>query len=134
MRTLRKTNVYGDPDVSWADAITMFQTQYFVRSMRAHIQSTFPRCALTDVPTGINGFASVQQIATAILHNYRMLEGAGLVENFGLFAQYLIVERDLYDRNRVNCLMRPDMVNQLRVVAALVETHLQIDIGALEAA
>ena len=29
--------------------------------------------------------------------------------------------------------MRPDMVNQLRVVATLVETHLQIDPGALAA-
>ena len=135
VRTLRQHNEFDPPDreVSWADAITMFQTMFFVRSMKAHIQNTFPRCALTDVPTGINGFVSVDQIRIAIMHNYRLLEGAGLVENSALFSRYLVVERNTFDPNRVDVLMRPDMVNQLRVVAALVETHLQIDPGALEA-
>ena len=49
------------------------------------------------------------------------------MENVDLFARYLIVERNPSDRNRVDVLMRPDFVNQLRVVAALVETHLELD-------
>lgn len=127
VRTLRKTNAYGDPDPSWADAITMFQAQYFVKAMRAAITGAFPRCALTDEPTGINGFTSPAEIKLVIMHEYQRLQGLGLVENYDLFVQFLIVERDDVDRNRVNVLMRPDMVNQLRVVATIVETHLELD-------
>lgn len=127
VRTLRKTNVFGDPDPSWADAITMFQAQYLVRAMRAMIQGNFSRAALTTDESGIPGFASPMLIRLAIIHEYRRLEKLGLVENSNLFAQFLIVERDEVDRNRVNVLMRPDFVNQLRVVAAVVETHLELD-------
>lgn len=129
VRTTRKYNLYGDPDPSWADAVTMFQAMYFVRQMRSAITGAFPRAALTTQDSGIPGFASASQIRMVINHEYRRMEKLGLVENSELFTQYLIVERDEVDRNRVNCLMRPDMVNQLRVVAVLVETHLELIAG-----
>lgn len=127
IRTLRKLNLYGDPDPSWADAITMFQAQYLVRAMRAAITGAFPRAALTTEDSGIPGFASPGMIKMVIIHEYKRLQRLGLVENANYFSQYLIVERDDVDRNRVNVLMRPDMVNQLRVVAVIVETHLELD-------
>ena len=127
VRTLRKYNVYGDPDPSWADAITMFQAQFFVRQMRARIQGAYPRCALSTLPSGINGFTSPIEIRNLIIHEYKRLSGMGLVENVDLFTRYLVCERNPTDRNRVDVLMRPDFVNQLRVVAALVETHLELD-------
>lgn len=127
VRTTRKYNAYGDPDPSWADAITMFQAQYFIRSMRRAITGAFPRAALTDEPTGINGFTSAPEIELELIHEYKRLVSLGLVENTDLFSRALVVERNLIDRNRVDILMRPDFVNQLRVVAALVETHLELD-------
>lgn len=127
VRTLRKENVYGDPDAAWADAVTMFQAMYFVRQMRAAIQGAYPRCALSTLPTGINGFTSPVEIRALVIHEYKRLAGLGLVENADLFSRYLVVERNGVDRNRVDCLMRPDFINQLRVVAALVETHLELD-------
>lgn len=126
VRTLRKTNAYGDPDASWADAITMFQAMHFVRAMRAAITGAFPRAALTTQPSGIPGFASPAMIKLVIMNTYRRLQTLGLVENYDLFVQYLEVQRDEVDRNRVNCLIRPDFVNQLRVVATIVETHLEL--------
>ena len=127
VRTLRKRNDYEDPDPSWADAITMFQAMFFVRQMRYRIQGAYPRCALSTAPTGIYGFTSPVEIRALIVHEYKRMQSAGLVENTDLFARYLIVERNATDRNRVDVLMRPDMVNQLRVVATLVETHLELD-------
>jgi phage tail sheath gpL-like len=127
VRTNRKYNAYGDPDPSWADAIVRFQSQYFIRSMRRAITGAFPRAALTDEPSGINGFTSPSEIELELIHEYKRLASLGLVENTDLFSRSLIVERDLIDRNRVNVLMRPDFVNQLRVVATLVETHLELD-------
>jgi len=133
VRTLRKNNLVGDPDPSWADAITMFQAQYLVRAMRAAITGAYPRAALSNAPTGINGFTSPTQIRNVILHEYKRMEALGLVENSSLFSQYLVVERDMIDPNRVNVLMRPDFVNQLRVVAVLVETHLELSSSSMAA-
>lgn len=124
--TTRRNNVWGEPDPSWRDVNTLFQASYFVRAMRAAITGTFPRAALTDEDSGIPGFASPGQIRDVLIHEYKRLERLGLVENVKLFAEGLVVERDEVDANRVNVLMRPDVVNQLVVVAALVETHLQL--------
>lgn len=128
--TMRKTNVWGSPDASWRDVNTLFQASYFIRSMRAAITGTFPRAALTDQDSGIAGFASPGQIRDVIIHEYKRLESLGLVENHELFTSGLVVERDTVEANRVNILMRPDVVNQLVVIATLVETHLQLE-GAL---
>ncbi|WP_275541077.1 phage tail sheath C-terminal domain-containing protein, partial [Escherichia coli] len=37
-----------------------------------------------------------------LLATYRQLERAGIVENYELFKQYLVVERDASDPNRLN--------------------------------
>jgi phage tail sheath gpL-like len=80
VRTTRKYNLFGDPDPSWADAITMFQAQYFVRQMRQMITSTYPRAALSNFPTGINGFVSPLEIRMSILSEYRRMQSLGLVD------------------------------------------------------
>ena len=46
-----------------------------------------------------------------LLATYRQLERAGIVENYELFKQYLVVERDASDPNRLNTLFPPDYVN-----------------------
>jgi len=124
--TTYKTNASGNPDASWRDAVTMFQTMFFVRYMRAQITGTYPRAALTDEDSGIPGFASPGQIKDTLVHGYKALAALGLVENVDLFSQALVVERHALEANRVDILARPDLVNQLRIVATLVETHLQL--------
>ncbi|MDY9036737.1 phage tail sheath C-terminal domain-containing protein, partial [Escherichia coli] len=47
------------------------------------------------------------------------------VENYELFKQYLVVERDASDPNRLNTLFPPDYVNQLRVFAVVNQFRLQ---------
>jgi phage tail sheath gpL-like len=125
--TTRRLNDYGDEDPSWRDAITMFQTQYFIRRMRAAVTTAFPRAALSDTDLGIPGFASPGAIRDLYIHEYKAMEAAGLVENSDAFAASLVVERNATDPNRVDSLIRPDFVNQLRVVANLIQTFLEID-------
>jgi phage tail sheath gpL-like len=124
--TTYKLTDAGVVDHSWRDAETLFQAAYFVRSMRAALTAAFPRAALTDEDSGIPGFASPGKIKDLFIHEYKRLEGLGLVENSQLFASALIVERDINDANRVNAFLPPDVVNQLRVCAVVVETHLQL--------
>lgn len=124
--TTYKYNTWGVRDASWRDAETLYQASFYVRSVRAMLTGLFPRAALTDDDKAIPGFASPGKIYDAIVHHYKGLDALGLVENPDLFAQALVVERNDLDANRVDILIRPDMVNQLRVIATLVETHLQL--------
>ncbi|MNN86025.1 hypothetical protein D3C81_2033810 [compost metagenome] len=56
---------------------------------------------------------------------YGALERDGIVENAEMFNQYLIVERDANNPNRLSVLFPPDLVNQLRVFALLYQFRLQ---------
>lgn len=125
--TTYQTNVWGDDDASWRDAVTMFQAQYFARYMRSAITGTYPRAALTTRETGITGFASPPQIRDTLIHAYTRLAALGVVENVDGFMLGLVVQRNDIDANRVDILIRADMVNQLRVVATLIETHLELN-------
>ena len=58
---------------------------------------------------------------------YTKLEEKAIVENADLFAKYLIVERNKDDPNRVDVLLPPDLVNQLRVFAVLSQFRLQFN-------
>lgn len=125
--TGRRVNDWGDADSGWRDAVTMFQTMYFARRMRQAVTSTFPRAALTTVDSGIPGFASPGAIRDLYIHEYKRMEAEGLVENSAAFAEALIVERNATDANRIDSLIKPDLVNQLRIVANLIETHLELE-------
>lgn len=46
------------------------------------------------------------------------------MENYDQFKETLDVYRDTADRNRLNCVCHPDVVNQLRVFAALIQFKL----------
>ena len=126
--TTYQTNDWGSPDASWRDAITLFQAMFFVRYMRAAITGAYPRAALTDEESGIEGFASPPEIKEHLIHAYMELQALGLVENVEDFSEALVVERNALDANRVDVLARPDFVNQLRIFAMLAETHLQLDL------
>jgi len=51
------------------------------------------------------------------------------VEDVANFKSHLIVERDSNNPNRVNVLYPPDLVNQLRIFAVLVQFRLQYNRG-----
>nr|MBY3693889.1 phage tail protein [Vibrio cholerae] len=48
----------------------------------------------------------------------------GLMEDLAGFKETLSVFRDGSDVNRLNCIFKPDLVNQLRVFAALEQFKL----------
>ena len=64
-------------------------------------------------------------IRAEIIALYAKLEKKAIVENADLFAKFLIVERNEDDPNRVDVLLPPDLVNQLRVFAVLNQFRLQ---------
>lgn len=64
-------------------------------------------------------------IKSELIAAYSDLMEAGLVENMDAFKQYIVVERNATDPNRLDVLFPPDLVNQLRIFAMLVQFRLQ---------
>ena len=121
-----RLNVWGSPDASWLDVETRAQSMFITRTMKAAITGNFPRAALMDEnPEGVQGVATPRDIRNVLVHEYKRLEALGVVENSTLFAESVIVERNIQDANRVDAWLPIDVVNQLRVFAANVTIFLQ---------
>ena len=64
-------------------------------------------------------------VMSELISLFRLWETRGLVENADAFKQGLVVERNASDPNRLDLLIPPDLINQLRVVAASISFTLQ---------
>ena len=126
--TTYQRNAYGVADNSYLDSETLHTSAYVIRQLKSIITSKYPRHKLANDGTR---FGPGQAIVTpAVLKgemcaSYRSMERAGIVENFELFKQHLVVERNASDPTRVDVLFPPDYVNQLRVFALLNQFRLQ---------
>ena len=103
-----------------------------IRNQRHVITSKYPRHKLANDETR---FGAGQKIVTPkivkaeLVAQYRIDEFNGLVEDVRAFKEHLIVERDPNNPNRLNTLFPPDLVNQLRIFAVLVQFRLQYSRG-----
>jgi phage tail sheath gpL-like len=119
---------FGNADPSYLDVQTPATLQLIVRTLRNAILSKFPRCKLADNGTR---FGPGQAIVTPnivraeLVAQYSEMEYLGIVENTPAFTNALIVERNANDPNRLDVLFPPDLVNQLRIFALLVQFRLQ---------
>jgi phage tail sheath gpL-like len=126
--TTYQKNVWGAPDNSYLDVETLYTLADFNRFMRNRILLKFPRHKLADDGTR---FGAGQAIVTPLIIRSEMiaaygeLEEAGKMENMEAFKANLIVERNAQDPNRVDALLPPDLVNQLRIFAALTQFRLR---------
>lgn len=132
-QTLYQKNTQGQPDAAYELVTTLATLAEVFRRIMQSITSKFPRHKLANDGTR---FGSGQAIVTPkiikaeIVAIYRQLEEAGLVENFALFKDALIVQRNATDANRVDVLFPPDLVNQLRHLAVLGQFRLQYPTAA----
>ena len=126
--TTYQKNAFGDADNSYLDSETLHTLAYVTRQLRSCITSKYPRHKLADDGTRFGAGQAVvtpSVIRAELIALYAKLEKKAIVENSDLFAQYLVVERDEDDPNRINVLLPPDLVNQLRVFAVLNQFRLQ---------
>lgn len=125
--TTYQTNAFGLDDIAWLDLNTPMTIAYLRFAVRSRIAAKFPRHKLAN--DGSN-FGPGQAVVTPVIIKaelialMREMEQAGLVENLDAFKANLIVERDANDPNRVNAVIPPDIVNQLRVFAGRIEFRL----------
>jgi phage tail sheath gpL-like len=122
--TSYQTNSFGVEDPSYLDVETPATLSYIRYATRARITQRFPRYKLADDGTRFGAGQAIvtpNVIRAELLGLFRELEAAGIVENFEQFKTDLVVERDANDRNRVNVLASPDLVNQFRIFAEQIQ-------------
>ncbi|MCX2542232.1 phage tail sheath subtilisin-like domain-containing protein [Pseudomonas sp. COW5] len=128
--TTYQKNAYGQADNSYLDSETMHQSAFIVRRLQSVITSKYGRHKLASDGSRFGAGQPIVTPATIrgeLIAQYAKLELEGHVENAELFAEHLIVERDVQDPSRVNVLFPPDYINGLRVFALLNQFRLQYD-------
>lgn len=125
--TTYKTNEWGATDTAFLDIETMRTLSYLRFSLRNRIGTKYPRHKLASDGTLYGpgqAIVTPSVIRSELLALFREWEYAGLVEGFDQFKADLIVERNSQDPNRVDAVIPPDVVNQFRVFAGLVQFRL----------
>lgn len=125
--TTYKTNAAGAPDISYLDSETLFTLMYIRHDWRDYILRKYPRHKLAADGTryGIGQAVVTPVVMKAeAIAKFREWESLGLVENMADFKANLIAERNASDPNRMDMLLPPDLVNQLRIVANKIQFRL----------
>lgn len=125
--TTYKTTSQGSPDTAYLDVTTRLTLMYLRFSFRARFVSKYPRHKLADDTTRIGAGQAVMTPklgATEAIGWARDMEALGLIEDAATFADNLVVERDATDRNRLNFILPPNLMNQLIVTAVAIDFEL----------
>lgn len=126
--TTYRVNEWGEIDPSYLDLNTPLTLSLYIQSLRQWIALKFPRAKLANDGTRVRpGSVTVTPsiLKSEVIAHYAVMERLGLMENMAAFVENLVVERDETDPNRANFLLPPDLVNQLRLVAGVVQFRLQ---------
>ena len=126
--TTYQKNSFNQADPSYLDSETLHTLAYIIRNIRYRVTQKYARHKLANDGTRFGAGQAIvtpNVIRAEMTAAYAEMERDGIVENARAFAQNLIVERDATNPNRLNVLLPPDLVNQLRVFAMLVQFRLQ---------
>ena len=121
--TTYRTNEAGGSDPAYLDIETLMTLQYIRWDWRNYVLNKYPRHKLANDGTR---YAPGQAIVTPLVMKAEAIakftdwESLGLVEGFSQFKRDLIVERNASDPNRLDVLLPPNLVNQLRVCATKI--------------
>jgi phage tail sheath gpL-like len=122
--TTYRKNADGIPDSSYREVTTLRTITSLRRRWNTRIQGRFPRHKLADdgvdYPPG-QDVVQPKTIRAESIALHREWEQDGLVQNPKAFAENLIVERNLQDRNRLDVRMRVTIVGKFLTLATLLE-------------
>lgn len=120
MITTYKTNAAGGDDASYLDSETMFTLMFIRHDWRDYVKRKYPRHKLANDGTRYGPGQAVvtpKLMKAEYVAKAREWEEVGLVENIDAMKAALISERNATDPNRLDMLLPPDLINQLRIVA-----------------
>lgn len=125
--TTYKKNASNVPDPSYRDTETMATLQRLAQEVRIRIAQKFPRVKLAPNGSRI-GFGQAlvtpNDVRAELVALFSEWEERGLVHDFTQFKQDLLVEINADDPNRLDVLLPPNLVNQLRITAIQLQFRL----------
>ncbi|MEI7145097.1 phage tail sheath subtilisin-like domain-containing protein [Pectobacterium brasiliense] len=128
--TTYRVNRFGDADTSYLDITSPATLGHIRYVIKNRFTNRYPRHKLADDDV-LDVLEPGQPVMTPKLCTQELidiflteLEPAGLVEDFENYKETLSVVRDTSDRNRLNFIIHPNIVNQLRVLAGLIQFKL----------
>lgn len=127
MITTYKTSANGASDASYLDVETLFTLMYIRHDWRDYVKRKYPRHKLANDGTRYGEGQAVvtpKVMKAEAVVKAREWEELALVENIDAFKANLISERNASDPNRLDMLLPPDLVNQLRIVANKIQFRL----------
>ncbi|MBP1130457.1 MULTISPECIES: phage tail sheath subtilisin-like domain-containing protein [Serratia] len=128
--TTYRVNSFGDADTSYLDITSPATLGHIRYVIKNRFTNRYPRHKLAD-DDALDTLEPGQPVMTPKLCTQELLdifitelEPAGLVEDFDDYKATLSVTRDTSDRNRLNFIIHPNIINQLRVLAGLIQFKL----------
>ncbi|MEQ9865061.1 phage tail sheath subtilisin-like domain-containing protein [Pectobacterium aroidearum] len=128
--TTYRVNRFGDADTSYLDITSPATLGHIRYVIKNRFTNRYPRHKLADDDV-LDVLEPGQHVMTPKLCTQELidiflteLEPAGLVEDFDDYKETLSVVRDTADRNRLNFIIHPNIINQLRVLAGLIQFKL----------
>jgi len=125
--TTYKTSANGASDASYLDVETLFTLMFIRHDWRDYVKRKYPRHKLASDGTRYGEGQAVvtpKVMKAEAVVKAREWEELALVENIDAFKENLISERNASDPNRLDMLLPPDLVNQLRIVANKIQFRL----------
>lgn len=122
--TMYQKDAYGSPDTSYLDVQTPATLSYIRYGWVQRVQKMFGRHKLGNDGTRYapgQPIVTPKILTTQALAYFTELEKKGLVENFEQYKSTLVVERNADNPNRLDMLCHPDLINQFRIMANLVQ-------------
>lgn len=127
--TTYQVNSFGLADPSYLDAETFFTLSYIRYDLRATWSQKYPRHKLAS-DASAKRFGPGQAVMTPtvaraeLIAKFMQWEELALVEDIDQFKNDLIVQVSATDPNRLDVLLPPNLVNQLRISAFLIQFRL----------
>jgi phage tail sheath gpL-like len=124
--TTYQTNALGLLDPSYLDVQTLATLGEIRYQYKTRMTTRFivPRFKLADDSFPAQPGSKVarpKDVFSETVALFTLLRDKGWVENLDDFIDNLVVERNLTDRNRIDVLLPPDLVNQFRVLAGQIQ-------------
>lgn len=123
--TMYQVNAFDAADTSYLNLTTMLSLMYMRYGMRTTFLIKYPRAKLADDNQRLPSGQSIVTPSSAKAEIINIFKGwqeiLGIAENIDQFKTDLIVERNVSDRDRLDILMSPDLINQLRVLTGIIQ-------------
>ncbi|MES2034990.1 MAG: phage tail sheath subtilisin-like domain-containing protein [Pseudomonadota bacterium] len=122
-----QVNTFGQPDNSYRDAETLFNSAFILRQLRTLATSKYGRVKLAKDGTRLQPGSDIVTpsiVRADLIAKYRELEDGGFCQQSDVFAKGLIVQINAQNANRLDVLFDPVLIARLDIFAVLNQFRL----------